>query len=75
MNIKRIICQLHSDIYVCISHTLSTIVENANKIVVIELGEIKESGCHQELRMKKGLYARMRRKHCVSGLKNKYSSL
>jgi len=73
MKIKQIICQLHSDIYVCISHTLSTIVENANRIDVIELGKIKENGSLQELRTKIGLHAKMWRKHCVSRLrKNKY---
>jgi subfamily B ATP-binding cassette protein MsbA len=38
-----------------IAHRLSTIVE-ANKIMVIDKGEIKESGNHRELLKKKGLY-------------------
>lgn len=38
-----------------IAHRLSTIVE-ADKIIVIEKGEIKESGNHRELLKKRGLY-------------------
>ncbi|MCK4942179.1 MAG: ATP-binding cassette domain-containing protein, partial [Candidatus Aminicenantes bacterium] len=38
-----------------IAHRLSTIIE-ADKILVIERGEIKESGDHRELLKKKGLY-------------------
>lgn len=38
-----------------IAHRLSTIVE-ADKILVIENGEIKESGNHRELLQKRGLY-------------------
>jgi ATP-binding cassette, subfamily B, bacterial MsbA len=38
-----------------IAHRLSTIIE-ADQILVIENGEIKESGSHQELLVKRGLY-------------------
>ena len=38
-----------------IAHRLSTIIE-ANKILVIEKGDIKESGNHAELLKKRGLY-------------------
>lgn len=38
-----------------IAHRLSTILE-ADKILVIENGEIKESGSHKELLVKRGLY-------------------
>jgi ATP-binding cassette subfamily B protein/subfamily B ATP-binding cassette protein MsbA len=38
-----------------IAHRLSTIIE-ADRILVIENGEIKESGNHKELLIKRGLY-------------------
>lgn len=38
-----------------IAHRLSTIIA-ADKILVIEKGEVKESGNHKELLAKKGLY-------------------
>jgi subfamily B ATP-binding cassette protein MsbA len=41
-----------------IAHRLSTI-HNANKIIVMDKGEIVESGTHKELMEKKGLYHRL----------------
>lgn len=41
-----------------IAHRLSTI-QNADKILVMEKGSVKEQGDHQELLDKKGLYAKM----------------
>ena len=41
-----------------IAHRLSTIV-GADKIVVMEKGEIKEIGNHSELLMKNGIYTRL----------------
>jgi ABC-type multidrug transport system fused ATPase/permease subunit len=41
-----------------IAHRLSTIVK-ADKIVVMELGEIKEMGSHTELLEQGGIYARL----------------
>ncbi|WP_140938472.1 ABC transporter ATP-binding protein [Sphingobacterium lumbrici] len=43
---------------VVIAHRLSTI-QNADKIVVLESGQIIESGSHQELIQHKGLYKRL----------------
>lgn len=43
---------------VVIAHRLSTI-QNADKIVVIEQGKIKEVGSHNELLMENGLYKRL----------------
>ena len=43
---------------IAIAHRLSTI-RNADQILVIEEGEIRESGTHDELIKKNGIYARM----------------
>ena len=41
-----------------IAHRLSTII-SADKIVVMEKGEVKEIGKHEELLAKNGLYAKL----------------
>ena len=43
---------------IVIAHRLSTI-QNADKILVMHKGELKESGTHQELLAKKGIYYRL----------------
>ncbi len=43
---------------IVIAHRLSTI-QNADKILVMHKGELKESGTHQELLIKKGIYYRL----------------
>lgn len=43
---------------IVIAHRLST-VQNANKIIVLHKGEIKEVGTHQELLAKKGIYFKL----------------
>ncbi len=43
---------------IVIAHRLSTI-QNADKILVMHKGEIRESGTHQELLAKKGIYFRL----------------
>jgi len=40
---------------IVVAHRLST-VKNADQIIVIEKGEIVESGTHEELTEKKGAY-------------------
>ena len=41
-----------------IAHRLSTI-KDADRIILIEDGEIKEAGSHQQLMAKGGLYSRL----------------
>ncbi|MDH5434932.1 MAG: metal ABC transporter permease, partial [Gammaproteobacteria bacterium] len=41
-----------------IAHRLSTVV-NSDKIIVLEQGQIVESGSHTELLQHKGLYSRL----------------
>jgi ATP-binding cassette subfamily B protein len=43
---------------VLISHRFST-VKNADKIAVVEHGELKELGSHKELMVKNGRYAEL----------------
>lgn len=43
---------------IVIAHRLST-VQNADKIIVLHKGEIKEVGAHQELLAKKGIYFKL----------------
>ncbi len=43
---------------IVIAHRLSTI-QNSNKIIVMHKGEVRETGTHQELLAKKGIYYRL----------------
>ncbi len=43
---------------VVIAHRLSTI-QNADKIIVMHRGEIRETGTHNELLQKEGIYYRL----------------
>ncbi len=49
---------LHNRTALIIAHRLST-VQNADRIVVLQSGEIKEEGSHHQLLSQKGLYARL----------------
>ena len=55
-----------------IAHRLST-VENADKIVVINKGEVLEVGSHQELLKRNGMYAKLVKKQMVALQKRKKS--
>ena len=46
---------MHSRTVLVIAHRLSTVI-NANKIIVLDKGEIKELGSHEELYSKDGIY-------------------
>lgn len=62
-NIQEAINQISQNTTVIIiAHRLSTI-ENADKIVVLERGSIKETGTHQQLLEKNGLYFNLYNKH------------
>ena len=52
-----------------IAHRLTTI-ENSNKIVVIQKGEIKEVGSHNELLIKDGIYKALYNKNFDNNIKN-----
>ena len=43
---------------IIIAHRLSTVID-ADKIIVLDNGQVKEEGSHIELLNKKGLYAEM----------------
>ena len=45
-------------VVILIAHRLST-VEDADEIIVLESGQVVESGTHTDLMMRKGLYSRL----------------
>ena len=57
-----------------IAHRLSTI-EDADRIVVLQHGEIVESGTHQELLTRNGVYARLHKIQFGSSLPDNVPSL
>lgn len=57
-NTIRNISELKSQVTILIAHRLSTIM-HADKIFVLEKGEVEEIGTHEELLDKKGLYFAM----------------
>lgn len=66
-NLKRIMLDKTS---VIVSHRVST-VRNADKIIVLEEGEMVEFGTHQQLLDKKGVYYRMYQKQLKEEEKSK----
>ena len=56
---------IHDKVLIVIAHRLSTI-KNAEKILVIENGEIADSGTHDELMSKSTLYKSMWERHIAS---------
>jgi ATP-binding cassette subfamily B protein len=60
---------IHDKVLIVIAHRLSTI-KNAEKILVIEKGELADSGTHDELMKKCDLYKSMWERH-IAGSDNK----
>jgi ATP-binding cassette subfamily B protein len=60
---------IHDKVLIVIAHRLSTI-KNAEKILVIEKGELADSGTHDELMKKCNLYKSMWERH-IAGSDNK----
>ena len=56
---------LHGRTVIVIAHRLST-VEKADRIIVINKGEVVEQGSHSDLLKKGGLYATLVRKQMVA---------
>lgn len=57
---RAIDTMLHGRTSIVIAHRLSTI-QNANRIFVMHKGQLRESGSHQELLTRDGIYARLYR--------------
>lgn len=57
-NTIRSVSEMGSQITVIIAHRLSTIM-HANRIIVLEKGEVAETGTHESLLLEKGLYYAM----------------